>query len=132
MRTTVARCYPRLRRIVLSRGALDFTAGQFRELLCHELAHLAAYDLYGTRARPHGAEWRELVASAGCSPSSHKIVRLGGTRQNPEPHKLTVAHTCPVCQTRRLAARAVPGWRCAECRAAGLPGLLEISRVGTR
>jgi ribosomal protein L37AE/L43A len=39
------------------------------------------------------------------------------------------SHTCPVCQSRRVAGRPVRGWRCARCVEAGLLGNLTIRRI---
>src|SRR5688500_4959349 len=74
MRTTLARCYPRLGRVVLSRRALALSSKQLREVACHELAHIATYQLFGSRARPHGKEWQRLVAVAGYRPTVHSAV----------------------------------------------------------
>ncbi len=35
------------------------------EVLCHELAHLAARRLHGPGIRPHGKEWKALLRSVG-------------------------------------------------------------------
>lgn len=35
------------------------------EVLCHELAHLAARRLHGRAIRPHGKEWKALLKSVG-------------------------------------------------------------------
>ncbi len=38
-------------------------------------------------------------------------------------------HHCPVCQTARLARRAVRRWRCRPCVEAGLSGELRIRKL---
>src|SRR5215470_20438026 len=38
------------------------------EVLCHEVAHLAARDLHGHCCQPHGPEWVALVRAAGFEP----------------------------------------------------------------
>jgi len=49
------------------------------EILCHELAHVAVHRLHGPRARPHGPEWRRLMARAGFSPRARIKVEEGGS-----------------------------------------------------
>jgi ribosomal protein L37AE/L43A len=46
-----------------------------------------------------------------------------------KPTTALFAHTCPVCQFRRIARRRVPTWRCPDCYAAGLPGDLAVERL---
>ena len=113
-----------------------------REVLCHELAHAAVDHLHGTRAKPHGSEWRQLVEAAGFRPNA----RLPGTNaaraeeqhtatgsSRPQSQPLYVyEHRCPVCQMTRRAKRPVRQWSCADCVAVGLSGDLEITRVVSR
>ncbi len=117
--------------------------GRHKEVLCHELAHVAVNHLYGKQAQPHGSEWRRLVESAGFVPAA----RLPPTRacyseektRKREPKiglarhsttsRLEYEHRCPVCHMTRRARRSVSQWRCALCVTAGLPGALEITRV---
>lgn len=46
--------------------------------------------------------------------------------------RVLYTHTCPVCHFTRTARRAMPGWRCPECTAAGLGGELRIQSVPAR
>jgi predicted SprT family Zn-dependent metalloprotease len=119
------------RRVV--RLSVELAAGPvvfLREVLCHEVAHLAARDLYGSRCRPHGPEWAALVRAAGFEPR-RQIPWAKPSR----PSQLTTTrrrhyiHRCPVCQLQRTAWRPVRQWRCAACVAAGLPGRLEITSL---
>ena len=129
MRRTLARCYPRLRRVVLSQRVLALSSKQLREVACHELAHIAAYQLFGSRARPHGIEWQRLVSMAGYPPSPYSAVSSSRSMKQPKTRARGVVHVCPICQTRRFGVRSVPRWRCAECMAAGLSGELQIRRL---
>lgn len=99
----------------------------FREVLCHELAHVVVHELHGAGKAPHGREWRELMQRAGQEPR----VRLSLGRQGRgEPRKRRrYEHLCPVCQSMRTAARPITGWRCGQCRAAGLDGRLLVREV---
>ena len=132
LRTTLARYRSQSRRIEINPrlwGALDEPTR--RELLIHEAAHAVVSD-GSPKARPHGAEWRELMSRAGIASPRH-LVR--GCRPSRAPARATTAtarfeHRCPVCQTVRFASRPVRAWRCAQCAAAGLPGTFVIQRLG--
>jgi len=93
--------------------------------LCHELAHLAAFRLVGSRERPHGPTWQRLVHVAGYEPIGATDLAERAPRQ-----RQRFTHVCPVCQFTRTAARPMPAWRCADCVAAGLDGRLEITPAG--
>ena len=119
-----------------------------KEVLCHELAHVAVEYLYGKQSQPHGSEWRKLMESAGFVPA----VRLSATPQSLTKKavganadapitswggrqtmlRYVYEHRCPVCQMTQRAKRPVSRWRCAECVAAGLAGDLEITRITQR
>jgi len=119
-----------------------------KEVLCHELAHVAVDYIYGKRAQPHGSEWRKLVEAAGfvptvrlsATPKNHNQKAVGtnvgapatvlGSRQT--TLRYVYEHRCPVCQMTQRARRPVNRWRCAECVAAGLAGDLEITRIVQR
>ncbi|MBW2278311.1 MAG: SprT-like domain-containing protein, partial [Deltaproteobacteria bacterium] len=49
----------------LEQGPREF----LEEVLCHELAHLAAARRSGRRVKPHGAEWKALMRAAGYPPA---------------------------------------------------------------
>lgn len=71
MTSTLGRAYYNTMTIRLSATLLDPTAAELlRETLCHELAHLAAYRLHGRAIRPHGREWRALLAATGYPPNA--------------------------------------------------------------
>jgi predicted SprT family Zn-dependent metalloprotease len=99
------------------------------EVLCHEIAHLAASDLHGRHCRPHGPEWAALVRAAGFEPRR----RIPWSLPRPPSAQQTAArvrryiHRCPVCQLHWTAGRPVRQWRCAPCVAAGLSGHLDIT-----
>ncbi len=68
--SSLGRAHFRYQRITLQHTLLDPTAAALlREVLCHELAHLAAYRLHGTKIRPHGRAWKDLVIAAGYPPN---------------------------------------------------------------
>lgn len=96
-----------------------------REVICHELAHIAVYLRHGRRPKPHGREWQALIERAGLTPHASlarpPVSRSHGARQS-------YVHVCPVCQATRRAHRLMRRWRCGTCVARGLDGTLVIER----
>jgi len=130
LRRTLGRYSLRTRRIELSPAVLSPKA--LTDVLTHEAAHAALAQSNAKPARPHGPEWRKLMAQAGkpgaratrwCRSNKPKATkpRPGNSRTR------TYDHWCPVCQASRPARRPVRAWRCAACVAAGLEGRLEIT-----
>jgi SprT protein len=99
--------------------------GLLAEVLCHELAHIAVYERFGSSARPHGKEWAELVQKAGYEPRVR--IRVDGDGLSKPSRKYE--HICPVCQSVRYARRAMTRWRCGTCSDAGLDGQLLIRSI---
>lgn len=143
LRSTLGRCRPAAGRITLRADLVDGPSERLREVLCHEAAHVAAFRLFGRRARPHGPEWRGLVAAVGFSPRvrAPALVQEAASAEGPDSKRLdggrapaenrptrSYEHRCPVCHTARFARRPVLRWRCAECLDAGLEGGLLITR----
>jgi SprT protein len=126
---SLAHSYPERRLVRISSHLAGAPDGLLREVLCHELAHLATRELHGRNIRPHGPEWKALMTSAGFEPrtrlpSPERALRL--RRRRPAPY--VYIHRCPVCQISRPARRLVSRWRCAACVASGLEGRLDITR----
>lgn len=100
------------------------------QALCHELAHLVAFFLVGRAEPAHGPTWQRLMRLAGHPP----VVRLSSPAAAAAGPKAKQArrywHRCPVCHFTRVASRRMPRWRCADCAAAGLDGLLEVELEG--
>jgi len=74
---SLGRCYPDRRSIRISSYLESAPDGLLQEVLCHEMAHLAARELHGRKARPHGPEWKALMQKAGFAP------RLRRRRRSP-------------------------------------------------
>jgi predicted SprT family Zn-dependent metalloprotease len=81
------------------------------EVLCHEVAHLAARDLHGRHCQPHGPEWMTLVRTAGFEPRRRIpwSAPSAPSRRTPTRRRRYIHH-CPVCQLQRIAWR--PAARC--------------------
>ena len=129
MRRSVGLCRPASGRIALNRQLLAGNTALLHEVLCHELAHVVVYRRHQRDAVPHGAEWQALVRAAGHTPTTAMRTANG---EHTVPHTrrgYTVVHTCPVCHTQRRARRRVARWRCAECQAAGLDGVMDVAPV---
>lgn len=130
---SLGRCRPATGRITLRAELRGGPPERLAEVLCHEAAHVAVFQKHGREARPHGPEWRALVAAAGFEPRTgargeSTSAAMEATDESPTPRRLAYEHRCPVCHTVRLARRPVPRWRCAECLDAGLDGEMIITR----
>ena len=127
MQRSLGRCVPRTGAVRLNARVLGNNPALLEEVLCHELAHVAIFQLHGPKVRPHGQEWGALIRAAGFEPRAR--ARLNRDVEAAEiTDRAFYEHRCPVCHTIRLARRPVRAWRCAECFAAGLEGKLVIER----
>ena len=117
------------RRIVRLSEALRRRPQLFKQVLCHEVAHVAAWELARRREDPHGPTWKALVRAAGYDPVLRVALRkpAASSRAKRPPFARWI-HRCPVCQFRRVGRRPVPEWRCARCVESGLEGDLLITR----
>jgi SprT protein len=96
------------------------------EVICHELAHIAAVHLHGPSIKPHGHEWQKLVRLAGYEPSIRLRVDGQKTVGNaPRKYK----HYCPVCHSQRTSRTQMTRWRCTACVANGISGELQIEEM---
>src|SRR5690606_8469081 len=121
--------------------AAGWTPRLLRDVLVHELAHLAVHARHGSEVRPHGPEWQRLMTLAGRSTAAtlhgdcgfHPGARPADASAAAAPaRRWTYEHRCPVCQMVRYARRPVPQWRCRACTEIGLDGALEITRHTSR
>jgi predicted SprT family Zn-dependent metalloprotease len=132
LRRSIGRCKPDAGEVSLHPSLADAPRASLATVLCHELAHIAAFQLYGAVVRPHGDEWTTLVTMVGHRPTTAvRASTLGIQATNApratRPTRRRYVHRCPVCHSTRLAGRPVSAWRCAECVAAGLEGRLTIT-----
>lgn len=118
--------------IALAEWLLDGPSKLIAEVLCHEAAHAAVRTVYGSRVRPHGPEWRDLMVKAGM-PARARIpaAELPLPQQAALNRSRVWEHRCPVCQATRLARTRVTRWRCRPCQEAGRTGELLIERVAS-
>lgn len=99
------------------------------EVLCHELAHLAAFQLVGRREPPHGPTWMRLVLQAGHAPELRLVAPRSSSKAEASRTIPAYLHRCMVCQFTRIGRRPMAAWRCADCVRAGLSGKLEIQAL---
>lgn len=124
---SLGRCKPSLGLVTLAAELESGDQNLLAEVLCHEVAHIAAYRLHGARAAAHGKEWQALVRAAGFEPRAiSRRLEVPPARRR---RKRRYEHRCEVCQSVQYGGRPVPQWRCAECLAAGLDGALTIIPV---
>ena len=130
LRRSLGRSTPATGAIRLNPALAHVPVSLLEEVLCHEVAHVAARLRFGRRFQPHGPQWASLVHAAGFQPAARlATARLpNGFRHGAEPAVL-FRHHCPVCGVHRTARRAVRQWRCRACLEAGLGGGLVITTV---
>jgi predicted SprT family Zn-dependent metalloprotease len=116
--------------ITLAEWLVEGSAQILEEVLCHEAAHAAVHLLHGDGVRPHGLEWRRLMARAEM-PARLRIPAscLPASQRSLSSQSRMWEHRCPVCQATRFAKTRVVRWRCRTCREAGLAGNLLIERI---
>lgn len=68
LRRSLGRCVPTAGRIVVSSSLAHGSPRSLADVVCHEVAHVAAFLLSGSTSDPHGPVWQELVRIAGFSP----------------------------------------------------------------
>jgi predicted SprT family Zn-dependent metalloprotease len=68
LKRSLGRCSPRTGLIRLNPGLRTGAPAALREVVCHEVAHVATWILHGPRASAHGREWKGLMQRAGYEP----------------------------------------------------------------
>ena len=68
LRSSLGNCRPAQSLIRLAAHLEEKNEDLLEEVLCHELAHVAVYRLFGRSVRPHGREWKSLISAAGFEP----------------------------------------------------------------
>ncbi|MGQ0722031.1 MAG: SprT family zinc-dependent metalloprotease [Candidatus Eiseniibacteriota bacterium] len=72
-----------------------------REIVPHEVAHVVAAALYPRRIRPHGAEWKEVMAFCGAAPRG-----AHGFEAVPAASAGRFAYRCACTKTHWLTGRS--------------------------
>ena len=126
LRRAFGRCYQEERLIRLAPSLKDSQSFLLAEIVCHEAAHAAVYELYGGEARPHGTEWEELMRLAGFEPRVRIPAVVRGKAGAAD--RVIYLHHCPNCEVSRHASRPMHEWRCRTCVDEGSDGRLLIRR----
>jgi predicted SprT family Zn-dependent metalloprotease len=130
MTVTLAHAYPATNTIRISSRVLESGSDELiREVLCHELAHLACRMRHGRRVTPHGREWKELMRQTGYEPRARFKHDEALPLVVPARRPLAFEHRCPICGWTQLARTTNRRWRCATCVRAGRDGKLIVVRV---
>lgn len=130
LRVSLARCYPESSEIRVHPRLPQEPTAFVREVLVHELAHLAVYEKHGTTVYPHGPEWRDHVCALGLVPRVNFVLsNMAAPMAGQSLASTAYRHRCPVCQFTRFSRRPQRRWRCAVCVAAGLAGDLVIESL---
>ncbi len=115
LRSSLGRCTPATGSIRLHAGLEHAAPALQSEVLCHELAHLAAYELHEGNGRPHGQEWAELMRRAGYEPRVRHTATSGEvpglSRQRRRRRRVHHEPDYLVFQLSRIAKRVMRQWR---------------------
>lgn len=87
------------------------------ETVPHEIAHVVVYRLYGTRARPHGQEWKRLMAAFGVDASPCHSLPAEPSRRLKQ-YRYVCGCDTPVWLTsiRHRRAQAGTDYLCRRCQ----------------
>lgn len=132
---SLGRATPARRSVRLAAALAAGPPAFLAEVLCHELAHVAAWELHGDGISPHGREWKALMRQAGYRPSTRLTPPPGlalpaPPRRRRRRRRYVYDHRCEACGWNRVARAVVRRWRCAPCAEAGRDGKLAVWRIG--
>jgi predicted SprT family Zn-dependent metalloprotease len=129
MTKSLGRARPRAGKILLNAKLRLAPCQLLLEVLCHEAAHVAVFLKHGPQAKPHGAEWRELVGLAGYEPMTSLCCRLMDAYPKPcavvRPAKLH-KYRCPVCQEDFFVRQKNSRLYCGLCFDNGISEVLML------
>ena len=130
MYRAVGRCYPARRVMAFAAAVQEMPQRTVCEVLCHELAHMAAFELFGPTIKPHGVQWKGLMQAAGYPPAvTFRDPASIDLLRRRAPVRTGYLHRCPRCRASRISNRRMRRWRCGPCYEIGFDGQLEITRV---
>lgn len=115
--TTAGRAFVRNGRVELNPTLLRKAPDQLDVVLVHEVAHVAAFRLFGANIPAHGRHWRSLMRLAGLPPDvTHDIPidRAPRARVRRTRRAFVYLRVCEACGDRVIQA-AVRYGRCGGC-----------------
>lgn len=102
----------RLNPVLLERHPTEM----IEDTIPHELAHLVAHRMFGPRIKPHGREWRAVMAAFGKAPEVAHRMQVEPSRQL---RRFLYHCNCPsgveLTSIRHKRARRGTGYRCRKC-----------------
>lgn len=109
--TSAGRAFIRRGRVELNPNLLGDHPEQIEVVLAHEVAHVAAWRLFGPAADAHGRQWRALMRLAGYSPT---VIHDLSVQQKAQRRRYLYLRVCDGCGDRTIAG-AVRYGRCHGC-----------------
>jgi SprT protein len=112
----------------------DNPAEFLAQTVAHEVAHLVAYRVFGPRIRPHGREWRAVMALFGAPPQRcHRFaVARDATRRLPRPPSHCACRTHALTSIRHNRVQRGQRYYCRACGQALRPGAHPDEPAGER
>ncbi|MBI5506711.1 MAG: SprT-like domain-containing protein [Deltaproteobacteria bacterium] len=134
LRRAFGRCYQSDRLIRLTPSLLGAQSYLMTEVLCHEAAHAAVFERYGSQCQPHGQEWRELMAAVGFEARVRipVVVRAGSQMRSAGRSAEFFVLRCPVCRSSRTARRPMQSLRCTHCTRGGRTVAMKVETAQGR
>lgn len=97
------------------------------ETVPHEWAHLLAYAIYGSRIRPHGSEWREIMRVLGCRPDVCHNYEVTPARQVRRHSYHCGCRSHELSSIRHRRVQAGQQYLCKNCGSVLKPGDAETA-----
>lgn len=114
LRRAFGRCYRQDRLIRLAASLRSSQSFLLAEILCHEAAHAAVWELHGASASPHGDEWKALMRMAGFRPRL-RVPVVVRAESLPGLRASSSRVLCPACHRSCGVTRAAGPARCDSC-----------------
>ena len=102
LRKALGRVRPQSGIITLNANLASRPRSLLLEVLCHEAAHVAAYLLHGSRAKPHSPHWRTLVRAAGYQASA--VLNCRSLPQSPPSARLRVGSILGALSAKQITS----------------------------
>jgi predicted SprT family Zn-dependent metalloprotease len=115
LKSTLARWVPPEDVLEVSLAAQTRGKRLFREILCHEAAHVVVWHESGPSARPHGPEWAALMRAAGFNARA-TLSRCAENRLEPFESAISVPFVTSrglpsgACRTGAVQNAQLLGW----------------------
>ncbi len=89
-----------------------------KQTVAHEVAHLLAYDIYGSRIRPHGREWQSVMSNVFQLPADrcHSYNTQKSSRRNWLYQCQCQGKTIPLGTTRHNRSQKGTVYLCTTCK----------------